>query len=369
MRILCLVPDAFGGRGGIAAFDRQMLEATCDFPGMTEVVALPRLVVDEIPPLPPTLRFHTGASRGRIRYLAELARVLARGRYDAIICGHANLLPLAVLAAARFRAPLLLVGYGVEVWRPRGRMFERRLLRRVDWFVAISEVTLDRFLAWAPVSREQTAIVPPSVDASRFGPGPKPRALVERYGLEGRVVLLTLARLSSAERYKGIDEVLELLPELAQHVPDVAYLIVGDGDDRERLAAKAARLGVAGRVVFAGHVSDSEKAEHYRVADAFVMPGRGEGFGIVYLEAAACGIPVVASRLDASREAVRNGELGAVVDPNDGAELRNAILAALSTRERSVPAGLEYFSVGRFRQRWHAVLARLLAARPVAAST
>ena len=98
-----------------------------------------------------------------------------------------------------------------------------------------------------------------------------------------------------------------MLPALAADVPDVAYLIAGDGDDRARLEKKAAALGVADRVVFAGYVPEEEKADHYRLADAFVMPGRGEGFGIVYLEALACGVPVVASSLDASREAVRDG--------------------------------------------------------------
>jgi glycosyltransferase involved in cell wall biosynthesis len=85
--------------------------------------------------------------------------------------------------------------------------------------------------------------------------------------------------------------------------------------DRRCLQEKARSLGVHGRVVFAGYVPESEKADHYRLADAYVMPGRGEGFGIVYLEALACGVPVVASEVDGSREAVREGALGILVDP------------------------------------------------------
>ena len=141
-------------------------------------------------------------------------------------------------------------------------------------------------------------------------------------------------------------------------MPDIAYLIAGDGDDRARLEQKAADLGVADRVVFAGYVPETEKADHYRLADAFVMPGRGEGFGIVYLEALACGVPVVASALDASREAVRDGMLGEVVDPDDAASVRRGILAALST-ERKVPEGLTYFSFGQFVKRWHRVVDRV----------
>jgi glycosyltransferase involved in cell wall biosynthesis len=169
---------------------------------------------------------------------------------------------------------------------------------------------------------------------------------------------MTLGRLLR-DRPKGIDEVLELLPELAKEVPQIAYLIVGDGPDRSRLAAKAVQLGVGDRVAFAGRVAESEKAAHYRLADAFVMPGYGEGFGIVYLEALACGIPVLASTLDASREALLDGEMGLLVDPRNRAELRRGLLRVLQQPRGMVPARLEYFSFPGFVQRCHAILDKL----------
>jgi glycosyltransferase involved in cell wall biosynthesis len=176
-----------------------------------------------------------------------------------------------------------------------------------------------------------------------------------RYGLQDKTILLTVGRLAGAERYKGFDEIIELLPELATEIPNVRYLIAGDGPDQIRLASKARKLGVDDRVVFAGYVDEAEKADHYRLADAYVMPGRGEGFGIVYLEALACGIPVIASAMDASREAVRDGLLGQVVNPDEPQEIKSAIHRALQSR-RHVPDGLEFFSPERFRERWHRVL-------------
>ena len=173
---------------------------------------------------------------------------------------------------------------------------------------------------------------------------------------------MTLGRLSAQEQYKGHDEILGVLPELATDIPNLSYLIVGDGDDRPRLERKAASLGIADRVVFAGYIDESEKTDHYRLADAFVMPGRGEGFGIVYLEALACGIPVVASALDASREAVRDGALGEVVDPRDRKDLKRGIQAALGV-EHSVPDGLAYFSFEAFTQRWHDLVDRVFLLR------
>jgi glycosyltransferase involved in cell wall biosynthesis len=161
---------------------------------------------------------------------------------------------------------------------------------------------------------------------------------------------MTLGRLSSSERYKGVDEVLDVLPELARSCPDVCYLVAGDGDDRPRLEARARELGLQDRVVFAGFVDESEKADYFRLADVFAMPSSGEGFGFVFLEALACGIPVVASRVDGSREAVLDGELGEVVDPADRDSVRSAIVRALQ-KPRAIPPGLEHFSWPRFRQR------------------
>ena len=152
---------------------------------------------------------------------------------------------------------------------------------------------------------------------------------------------------------------LTLLPELAKEVPQIAYLIAGDGPDRSRLAAKAVQLGLGDRVAFAGRVPESEKAAYYRLSDAFVMPGYGEGFGIVYLEALACGIPVLASSLDASREALLDGEMGLLVDPRNRAELRQGILQVLQQPRGTVPPRLEHFSFPGFARRCHAIVDQL----------
>ena len=139
------------------------------------------------------------------------------------------------------------------------------------------------------------------------GIGPKPAQLIERYGLAGKTVLLTLGRLDARERQKGIDELIELMPSLVSTVPTLVFLIAGDGDDRPRLEAKVAEMGLRDRVKFAGRISEEEKADHYRLCDVYSMAGRQEGFGFVFLEALATGAPVVASELDGSRNAVLDG--------------------------------------------------------------
>ena len=364
MTLLALLTDAYGGHGGIAKVNRDLLAAVIEHDAVERVVVLPRSHPEGAEAAPAGVEVRAEAAGGGAAYVRAAGAEALRGGYDGVFCGHLHLAPLAAVAAARARVPWLLLVHGTEAWGPphwpatQGPLAMRAALaaaRRADAFVAVSDLTRRRFAARLGISPERGTVVPNSVDVSDFGPGPKRPDLLDRYGLHGRTVLMTLARLSPAERYKGVDEVMEALPALARDVPDVAYLVCGGGDDRQRLEEKARALGVADRVVFAGYVPEDEKADHYRLADAFVMPGRGEGFGIVYLEALACGVPVVASSADASQEAVLGGALGAVVDPDDPASVVSGIRDALG-REKAVPAGLDHFSQGRFVERWQAVV-------------
>jgi glycosyltransferase involved in cell wall biosynthesis len=184
--------------------------------------------------------------------------------------------------------------------------------------------------------------------------------LVARFGLADRKVIMTLARLAGFERYKGIDEILEILPALLKKDPSLTYMILGDGDDRLRLERKAHALDIAGQVVFTGFIEEAEKADYLRLARVFALPGKGEGFGIVYLEALACGVPVVGSRLDGSRDALLGGELGELADPSDADSVRECILRALA-KPAGIPAGLAQFDWPSFRARVSASARALLA--------
>ncbi len=362
LRILVLVTDAFGGYGGIAQYNRDFLTALCQDDRVAEVIALPRLVPNPLEPLPDKLVFEVAGAGHLLQYLSRLThRLLSQPRFDLICCGHIHLLPLALAAGRLLKRPVWLLTYGIEVWRPTGRIFVDRWVSQVSRLLSISEVTLGRFLAWSRYPRERCALLPNAIHLEHYGPGPKPASLVQRYGLTNRRVLLTFGRLESQERAKGFDEILELLPSLAHDIPDVTYVIAGDGSDRERLQQKVRDLHLTAQVVFTGLVAEEDKADLYRLADAYVMPSRGEGFGFVLLEAMACGIPVVASKSDGGREAVREGALGILVDPDDPADIRRGILAALA-QPRQVPPGLAYFSFDQFSQRLGALL------DPVAAS-
>ncbi len=355
-RILVLASDGFGGRGGIAQYNQDLLAALCGHPEVAEVVALPRVMPDPPGPLPPRLRWVTRGLGGKGVFLAAALReAWTDPGFDAVVCGHLNLLPLARALGVWIRAPLVAVVHGIEAWEPHPSLAVARSAALPDLVLAVSRVTARRFRAWTRIDRERVRILPNAVHPGRFGPGPRPGYLEARYGVAGRKVLLTLGRMSADERYKGFDEVMEALPEVRKVHPDVVYLAAGDGTDRPRLEARAASLGIADRVRFPGFVAESEKAGHYRLADAYVMPSRGEGFGRVFHEALACGIPVVASAADGGREAAGDGAFGAVVDPGDPRDVARGILEALAAPRR-VPEGLDRFAWPRVAAEARAVL-------------
>ncbi|RUM36875.1 MAG: glycosyltransferase family 1 protein [Desulfobulbus sp.] len=357
MRILALITDAFRGYGGIALYNRDVLTALCQHPEITEVVAVPRSIPNVKESLPAKLEYVDISARGKFFYLYALLRLLVRqNRFDVILCSHINLMPVAWLLKKMFQVPVILEIYGIDAWSPPvGRKITRMALGAADEVICISSYTRKLFFAWSSLSERICTLLPNAIHLDQYGEGEKSQRLIARYGLADRRVLLTLGRLVSRERAKGFDEILELLPALIQDEPDICYVIAGEGDYRSELEAKAKSLKVENHVVFTGMVNEEEKADLYRLADVYVMPSRGEGFGFVFLEAMACGIPVIASIADGSCDAVRDGKLGILVDPDDSEGIRQAILKSLKL-PRGIPTGLEYFSFSSFTRKLHAII-------------
>ena len=201
----------------------------------------------------------------------------------------------------------------------------RRCVAAAQRIVAVSRHTRAAtlgLLGAAPggAADRRIVLIENGVDPVRFCPGPKRPDLLACYGIEGAFVFVSVCRLLEK---KGIDQAIRAFAAVAAAFPDCRYLVVGDGPDRARLAAIAAEEGVAGRVVFAGPVAEEDLVDHYRLGDVFVMPNRElangdtEGFGLVFLEANACGLPVVAGGAGGSVDAVTDGVNGLVVDGRD----------------------------------------------------
>jgi phosphatidyl-myo-inositol dimannoside synthase len=341
MKVLALVTDAFGGSGGIAQYNRDLVKALAGCPGANRIVIVPRLGSAEGASLPPGV-CQLKAHANRVGYsLAALRAAATRGPFDFVFCGHLYLLPLAALIALLLRTPLWLQLYGWEAWEKLGRS-KRWAVERTDLITSISRYTRARFLSVAAIDPARIRVLPPTIE-DRFSPGAKPAHLLDRYGLRGKRVLLTVGRMDPAERCKGQDKVIEALPEILRTLPNVVYLIAGSGADRTRLETLARTVGVEKHVVFAGGVPPDELPQLYRLADLFVMPSTQEGFGIVFLEAAASGVRPVGGNADGSADALADGTVGTAIDP------ANAETLAAAIRQGLADGGVDPSVVGRFR--------------------
>lgn len=357
-----LATDAHGCFGGIAQFNRDMIDAFAADARVDEIVVVPRWIEDPAFSAPAKVRYDRAGARGMASFIwRSLVQAGSGGTFDLVICAHANLAFVAATCSRLARARLLACVHGTEVWaRPRSNLAVWSL-RQADLILSVSKFTLERMRAWLPGPRPAAIVVPNAVRLEAFGMAPRAPDLVARYGLEGKRVIMTLGRMAADERAKGFDEIIALMPRLRATCPDLVYLCAGDGDDRPRLEARARDLGCAESVVFTGHIAEQRKADHYRLADAYIHPSRFEGFGIVLIEALACGIPVVGSTADGSQEALLHGELGPAVDPQDGDALAGAILAAID-RPKGVPSGLAHYGTDRFQNRMTAALDQAMAA-------
>jgi phosphatidyl-myo-inositol dimannoside synthase len=338
LRILALLTDGLGAGGGIARYNSDLLAALSRSAAVSEVVALPRFGSRATER--PARTCQLTASPGRVSWALRAAALALRGKFDVILCGHLNAAPFAAQLARLSSGRLWVQTHGIEAWTPRADVY-RRALAAARLVTSVSRLTRARLLAWSDIDPARARVLPNTI-STVAGRRTRPAHLA-RHGLEGARVILTVGRLAPTERYKGHDRIIEALPEVASHVPTARYLIVGSGDDIARLEELARRTGVRERVVFAGAASPAKLADYFQIADVFAMPSTGEGFGIVFLEAAAAGLPVIAGNRDGSVDALADGAIGTLVDPDSRSALTRALVAGLEGR---LPTGLD--AVRRF---------------------
>jgi phosphatidylinositol alpha-1,6-mannosyltransferase len=307
-----LVTDGFGGSGGIAQYNRDFIVALAAMPGVSDILVLPRH--SGIPVELPERVTQAPARRRRLHYILAAIVAACRQRPELVVCGHLYLAPLAMAVARLTGARLIAQTHGIEVWHTPSRL-QRRAVEAADLVLSVSRHTRAAVLAWADMPPERVVVVPNTV-REIFVPG-SGVALRAAWGLVGCRVLLTVGRLDGRERYKGHDRVIEVIPDLLRRGHDVVYVVIGEGDDRSRLVGIAARLGVTKRVRFVDVATSEMLVAVYQMADLFVMPSSGEGFGIAFLEAMACGTPTLGLRVGGIRDALADGDLGTIIGDED----------------------------------------------------
>jgi len=278
----------------------------------------------------------------RLRFLFEVAKAGIRG-YDLVIANHVALAPVAAMMKLVFRTPYWVACHCVEVWWGMS-WWRRASLKRADVILPVSHYTAGVVQQMGGIQRSKVKVLHNAIPNSFVDllTAQEPKKSSDAKVENSSRVLLSVCSLAPGNEFKGVDTVIRALPAVLRVLPDIRYVVVGDGEVRKSLEILAAETGVARCVTFAGEVSDTDLAALYRNCDAFVLPSRGkgvggvaggEGFGRVYVEAALAGKPVVGSRSGGASEAVLHGKTGFVVDPDSSEEVAEALLSILQDRE------------------------------------
>lgn len=343
-RVLALVTEAYGGRGGIAQAARDVIGALAAMDTVENVDVLPRYAKELPTNLPLKIR-QRPPSGMRLAYSVQ-ALAAAGARPDLVFCNHLYMAPLATIAARRAKAKCIIQLHGIEIW-PEPTGAQRKALERADLILCVSRDTRARVLTHCAIAPERAIVMNNTVD-QYFTPGDRDAART-KFGLGKEFALLIVGRLNAREQYKGHDRVISALPHLKH--PDgrsIVFLIAGDGDDRARLQAVVSAASLSDHVRFLGQVPTADLPDLYRAADLFVLPSSGEGFGIVFLEAMACGTPALGLAAGGATDALVDGTLGTMVrDPNT---LPEALQVAMAQPQPDA-ATLSAATISRFGSR------------------
>ncbi|MEO8720909.1 MAG: asparagine synthase (glutamine-hydrolyzing) [Ginsengibacter sp.] len=298
----------------------------------------------------------------RLRFTVQC--IMKGPGYNTIILSHANLLPVGYLIKLFSpRTKLLLIAHGIEAW-VSFTWLKKKMLFKCDQILSVSKYTKDVLISLNRYPSEQIHILNNCLDPFLEAPVEKEKdeALLKKYHLQkGDTVLMTLTRLAARERYKGYDVVIKSLGNLKHGNPGLKYLIVGKYDQKEksRLDKLIIKAGLSGQVIFAGFVSDGELAAHFNLADIYIMPSEKEGFGIVFIEAMYYNKPVIAGNRDGSVDALLNGKLGLLVNPESQEEVTSAITQMMEDKEQFLPDRqllMEHFSFPVYKEKWREIL-------------
>ena len=274
-----------------------------------------------------------GFNNRRIPFMLKM--VFARQKQDVIILSHINLALIGLLIKLIHpKTKIWLVAHGIEVWRTLP-FHKKLLLKRCDKVVCVSAFTKAQMYKWHKTDPAKCVVLNNALDPFMKLPETfqKPAYLLDRYGLTNSgPIIFTLTRLASTELYKGHDSVIKAIAGLKDKFPGIKYILAGKYDEQEGIRVKKliADVAVTEQVILTGFIKEHELPDHFLMADVFVLPSKKEGFGIVFIEALACGLPVICGNADGSIDAIHNGELGTAINVDNDKELEDSIVNQLT---------------------------------------
>ncbi len=298
-----------------------------------------------------------GFGKSKMKFIVEA--IWMGRKKNHIVLSHINLLLVGrMIKLINPSAKIILIAHGIEVW---GKLswIQKMMLTSIDTFVSVSQFTSMKLQENQQIDPLKCKVINNCLDPFI----PNISSVVNednirmKYGFTNdQKVMLTLTRISSKERYKGYDRVIEAMVNLIPRHPQLRYLLAGKYDSQEKqyLDQLIAHHGLKDFVVVPGFVSEEELDAHFSLADLYVMPSIKEGFGIVFIEAMHYGLPVIAGNMDGSVDALINGALGTLVNPLDTNEIEIAIDNILNDKNKYLPNEellMESFGYDEYKRR------------------
>jgi glycosyltransferase involved in cell wall biosynthesis len=329
------VPNIFEFKGGIQVYSEFLIKALKSLNYENCLVCLkhdrqiPKAEVEKFLPIQFYCSGQWPLPLRTLSFSTQLLYLAIQQKPDLIITTHLNFTPLAYYLKRFLGISYWTIAHGIDSWNITNPKIQRSL-QYADLILAVSCYTRNRLLKEQNLNPNQVKLLPNTFDQSRFKPTVKSITLLNRFNIKSKQpIILTVSRLDSSERYKGYDQIIKALPKIKVHIPDIHYILVGKGNDRPRIEKLIKDLNLSSCVTLAGFVADQELCEYYNLCDIFAMPSKGEGFGIVYLEAMACGKPTLGGNQDGAIDALVNGSLGALVDPDNVEEIADTLIQIL----------------------------------------
>lgn len=370
MRILVLLPEVYSRKGGIQTYNKCLINALYEISRKGNYSLTVHILNDQKKDLETDLFINKNIislkAFNQNKIVFALLTIYEIFSSDIIIFGHINFLPITRVAYAikrHFKSYLIV--HGIDAWK-RLKNSDIKTLLRINNILSVSNFTKDELCKFNPLNKERVLILSNTLDPEfeyNYKDTKSVSVTREKLSLPHGKMILTVSRLQKVDSYKNIDLLIKALPEIVEEIPDTFYVIIGRGDDTERLKQIAKYYRMDKKVIFKEDVELNNLLSFYNTCDLFVLPSLKEGFGIVFLEAMYFSKACIGADAGGIPEVIKNGETGILCNPNNIRELSLAVIKLLKDDKLRAEMGKsgkkrleEYFSFEMFKKNLEKIL-------------
>ncbi len=349
--------DCYGGRGGIAQYNRNLVNSLISIKEISEITIFQRKIVYKLEKIPKKVKLINKISNSKINYILKtIYHSIFGKKYELIFCCHIHLLHFAWILSLKNNCPLVLIIFGEEAWNQTKYRISNYFCRKIDHLCSIRHYTAKKFFNWAKPKNLKYTYLPNCIEPKIYKGKFKNKKLLEKYKLKNKKIIISCARLDKEDKYKGVDETIQALGEISRSIPNIFYIIIGDGNDKKRLEKKAKLLKVDHLILFLGKVDEKTKIDIYNIGHVMAMPGSRKTFDrypyrFVNLEGLASRMHVLCSELKYKSDLKdKNIRMVTQVNPNNQKQIVKKFNSLLNKKKKISPY-LKNFYFKNFKKR------------------